>query len=122
VYKDNPNSVSSSNDMLGIVAESNIRIQDNGDTRGKNIFTHASMYSQTGNIGPEDGLISQPFLGQWNILGGLIAKNTRQTAQYSGGVPVRGLKFVHDYDERFLLTVPPYFPHTKNFEVVSWYE
>lgn len=122
VYKDDPRVIPTSNDMLGIIAESNIRIQDNANTRGKSINTHASMFSLTGNIGPEYGLINQSFLGNWNILGGLIAKDTRQTAVYSGSTPVKGLRFVHAYDTRFLLSVPPYFPHTQNFEVVSWYE
>lgn len=122
VYKDDPRTIPSSTDMLGLIAESNIRIKDNSTTRGKNINTHASMFSLTGNIGPEDGLITQSFLGQWNILGGLIAKDTRQTATYSGSTPIKGLKFVHTYDTRFLLTVPPSFPHTQNFEVVSWLE
>lgn len=123
VYNKDPRTFPTSTDMLGIVAEQNIRIQDNSDTRGKNIYTQASMYSQNGTIGPEDGLINQSYLGQWNILGGLTASNTRQTAIYdSHGNPIRGLKFVHRYDTRFLLSVPPYFPHTKNFEVVSWLE
>ncbi|MEW6195713.1 MAG: hypothetical protein AB1521_11220 [Bacteroidota bacterium] len=122
IYKDNPVTIPSSDDMLGIVAEENIRIKDNADTRGKNIYTQASMFAQNGNIGPEDGLVTQNFLGNWNILGGLIAKTTRVTATYSGSTPVKGLRFVHTYDERFLLKVPPAFPHTKNFEVVSWYE
>ncbi len=121
-YKDNPLTVPGSNDMLGIVAEENIRIDDNANTRGKNITTQASMFAMNGNIGPEDGLISQDYLGNWNILGGLIAKTTRVTATYSGSTPIKGLKFVHTYDERFLLDVPPSFPHTRNFEVVSWYE
>ncbi len=122
VYKDDPRTIPSSNDMLGIIAEGDIRIKDNAATRGKDINTHASMFSLTGNIGPEDGLISQSYLGRWNILGGLIAKDTRQTATYSGSTPIKGLKFVHTYDTRFLLSVPPYFPHTQNFEVVSWFE
>lgn len=121
-YKDNPRTNSNSNDMLGIIAEENIRIKDNTDTRGKNIYTEASMFAMNGNIGPEDGLITQSFLGNWYILGGLIAKTTRETATYSGSNPVKGLRFNHRFDERFYTVTPPAFPNTKNFEVVSWYE
>ncbi len=121
-YHDNPLTEEDSDDMLGIVAEENVRIDDNVNTRGKDITTQASMFAMNGNIGPEDGLVSQSFLGDWNILGGLIASTTRVTAQYSGSTPVRGLRFIHTYDQRFLVNVPPSFPHTRNFEVVSWYE
>jgi len=127
VYKDVPKFKSgdkeeNSNDLLGLVAEENIRIQYNTNTVGKDISTHASMFALNGNVGPEDALVTQSSLKSWKILGGITAKNTRVTATYSGSKPVKGLKFVHTYDERFYLTEPPAFPHTKNFEVVSWYE
>jgi len=121
-YKSDPKTNPSSTDMLGIVAESDIRIQDNATTRGKDIITQASMYSVTGTVGPEDGLVSQSFLGRWKILGGVIAADTRVTATYSGSTPVKGLKFVHSFDDRFMTQVPPYFPKTKYYEIVSWFE
>ncbi len=121
-YLDNPRTNPNSNDMLGIIAEENIRIKDNSDTRGENIYTEASMFAMNGNIGPEDGLVTQSFLGNWYILGGVIAKTTRVTATYSGSNPVRGLRFNHRFDERFYTVTPPAFPNTRNFEVVSWYE
>lgn len=121
-YLDNPRTNPSSNDMLGVIAEQDIRIDDNSTTRGKNIYTEASMFAMNGNIGPEDGLVTQSFLGNWYILGGVIAKTTRVTATYSGSNPVRGLRFNHRFDERFYTVTPPAFPNTKNFEVVSWYE
>jgi len=111
-----------SDDMLGLVAEENIRIQYNSNTVGKDIYTQATMFALNGNVGPEDGLVTQSALKSWKILGGITAKNTRVTATYSGSNPVKGLKFVHTFDERFYTSEPPLFPHTKNFEVVSWYE
>ena len=121
-YLDNPKTNPNSNDMLGVIAEENIRIKDNSTTRGKSIYTEASMFAMNGNIGPEDGLVTQSFLGDWYILGGVIAKTTRVTATYSGSNPVRGLRFNHRFDDRFYTVTPPAFPNTKNFEVVSWYE
>lgn len=125
-YATDPRKNPNSKDVLGIVAESDIRIQYNANTNsGKNIETWASMFAMNGTIGPEDYFFNKYYynhLAQWNILGGLIADGTRQTAVYSGSKPVRGLKFVHSYDSRFLTYVPPFFPHTKSFEVVSWYE
>lgn len=125
-YAEDPRSYPDSDDIIGIVAERDIRLQYNDDTKYGNITTQASMFSLLGNIGPDDNLINQSYLGQWNILGGLIASTTRQTAQYhsvSGNyVPYKGLKFVHTYDSRFMTYVPPQFPHTRYYEVLSWYE
>ncbi len=121
-YQQDPKITPSSDDMLGIVAESDIRIQDNATTRGKDIITQASMYSVTGTVGPDDGLVTQAALKSWRILGGVIAADTRVTATYSGSTPIRGLRFVHRYDDRFMTAVPPYFPRTKYYEIVSWFE
>ncbi|MFH1195239.1 MAG: hypothetical protein V1720_05980 [bacterium] len=123
VYNDNPKTNPASLDVLGIVAEENIRIVYNNDTKHADIRTQASMFSLNGNIGPDDALVdNDDYLKRWLILGGLIAKTTRVTAHYSGSNPYEGYQFVHSYDDRFMTYVPPYFPHTKNFEVVSWYE
>lgn len=121
-YASDPKTNPASDDMLGIVAESDIRIQDNSNTRGKDIITQASMYSVGGTVGPDDGLVSQSFLGSWRITGGIIASDTRVTATYSGSTPIKGLRFVHKYDDRFMTQVPPFFPKTKYYEIVSWFE
>ena len=105
-----------------MVAEDNIRIVNNANTIGQDVITQASMFAKNGNIGPDDGLVNQPSLRSWRILGGLIAKTTRVTANYNATGPTNGLKFVHDYDDRFMTMVPPSFPHTRFYEIVSWYE
>ena len=121
-YASDPRSNSSSQDILGMVAEDNIRIVNNANTIGQDVITQASMFAKNGNIGPDDGLVNQPSLRSWRILGGLIAKTTRVTANYNATGPTNGLKFVHDYDDRFMTMVPPSFPHTRFYEIVSWYE
>ncbi len=122
VYHDDPRTNPNSLDICGIVAEQDVRIQSNANTLGQDVNTHASMFAKKGSVGPVDALVVQPFLGQWNILGGIIADDVRVTATYNSVGPVKGLKFVHTYDKRFLRYVPPHFPHTKNYEIVSWYE
>lgn len=126
LYSDNPLTNPNSRDILGIVAEDNIRIKSNSNTLGGDVVTQASMFALNGTVGPEDGLVTQNFLGSWRILGGIIAKDTRVTATYGtvGGVtvPIKGLRLVHTYDQRFMTYVPPYFPHTQNYEIVSWFE
>ncbi|MDA3861874.1 MAG: hypothetical protein PF445_11690 [Melioribacteraceae bacterium] len=121
-YADEPSTNPNSDDMLGLVAEQNIRLQHNSDTVGDDIITMASMFALNGNVGPETALINDPSLNRWIITGGIIANGIRYTANYSGSTPTSGYKFVHHFDDRFMTTVPPYFPHTQNFEIVSWYE
>lgn len=123
-YQNNPVTNPNSTDMLGMMAEQNIRIQSNSDTRNVDVITQASMYSMNGNIGPDNNLATgQSSLHDWKILGGIIAHDTRVTANYdSNGNPINGLRFRHTYDIRFLTAVPPGFPNTGNFEIVGWYE
>lgn len=123
-YKDDITKKTDSDNMLGLVAEENFRIQYNSDTRHKDIETHASIFASNGDVGPDDKLrINDGKLASWNILGGVIAHDIRATAYYNwAGNPYKGYKYVHSYDARFLHTVPPFFPHTQNYEIVSWYE
>jgi len=124
VYKDDPTVDSHADDMLGLVAENNIRLQYNNDTKHHDIITQASMFAKNGNIGPDNALVNNDgVLSRWKILGGLIAKDIRVTAKYSWstGKPYKGYQFVHTYDERFKIKSPPHFPQLK-YEVVSWFE
>jgi hypothetical protein len=61
-----------------------------------------------------------------NLVGGVIGHKVQPTATYkliSGKyVPIRGYSYVHKYDTRFLKVRPPFFPSTKFYRVVSWYE
>ncbi len=122
-YNSNPKTDPNSKDVLGLVAEDNIRLQYNPQTKKKDIITQASMFALNGNIGPDNQLVhNDGKLASWKILGGLIANTTRVTAHYSGSVPYEGYRFVHSYDDRFMTYAPPLFPNTKSLEIVSWYE
>ncbi len=122
-YKDDLSKKPESDNMLGLVAEENIRLQYNDDTKHKDIITQASMFAFNGTVRPDNALVANDgVLKEWQITGGIIAKDVGVTAHYNSVGPYEGYKFIHTYDERFLHTVPPYFPHTKNYEVVSWYE
>ncbi len=122
-YKTDPQTHSTSTDMLGLIAEDKIRLQYNDKTRHHDIITQASMYAMKGDVGPDDALVTNDHvLSSWRILGGILANDVRVTAHYNSVGPYEGYRFVHEYDDRFLTSVPPYFPHTKNYEVVSWYE
>lgn len=119
VYNEDPRTNPGSNDMLGLIPERSVEVTfDN--SRG-DLDIHASMYMKKEGLQIKN-YSSYSSIHNMNILGGVIAQKPYATAQYSGTTPVKGYRFIHDFDERFLLDMPPHFPHTKNYEVISWFE
>lgn len=118
-YNTDPRINPNSTDMMGIVAEEKVQIPFN-NSRG-NFDIHASIYAQRNGL-VVDSISSYTTISNMNIFGGLIAQKTQPTAQYSGTKPVKGYRFVHKFDQRFYLQVPPSFPMTKFYEIVSWKE
>jgi hypothetical protein len=122
-YEKDPLTNPGCDDMLGMVAENSVRVLfDN--SRG-DITIHGSIFSQ------KDGLIIDDYklystAYKMNLVGGVIGQKVQPTAEYKliGGkyVPVKGYSYVHKYDTRFLKVRPPFFPSTKFYRVVSWYE
>jgi len=122
-YNNNPLSDPSSTEMLGLIAERNVQVDFNLATGDLDI--HASMYSQLDGLVIED-YASYPTANNMNIIGGVIGEKVRATAKYAWNgtqyVPTNGYSYVHKFDERFNKTVPPFFPKTKYYKVVAWYE
>lgn len=122
-YNTDPRIDPTSTDMLGLIAGTKVQL-DFDPTRG-DIDIHASIYSQ------RDGLVIEkyknyPGASNMNLLGGVIGKELRATAKYkwdgSKYVVTNGYSYVHDFDERFYDVVPPSFPNTEYFKIISWLE
>ena len=119
-YEKNPLTDPACDDMLGMVAENKVTVTFD-KTRG-DINIHSSIFSQ------KDGLVIQdyskyPAAYRMNLVGGIIGQNIQATAKYnSSGIPTNGYSYVHKYDTRFTKVRPPFFPSTKFYRVVSWYE
>lgn len=122
-YAVNPLDDPTSDDMLGMIAENKVRVLfDN--SRG-DINIHGSIFSQ------KDGLVIDSYSSytkayKMNFVGGMIGHKVQPTAKYKlvagKWVPVNGYSYVHKFDKRFIKVRPPYFPGTKYYRVVSWYE
>ncbi|MBK7630028.1 MAG: hypothetical protein IPJ23_04875 [Ignavibacteriales bacterium] len=119
-YEKDPLTNPACDDMLGMVAENKVTVTKD-ITRG-DITIHSSIFSQ------KDGLVIQDYASypaayKMNLVGGIIGQNVQATAKYnSSGIPTNGYSYVHKYDQRFTKVRPPFFPSTKYFRVVSWYE
>ncbi|MCW8849009.1 MAG: hypothetical protein OQJ81_03445, partial [Melioribacteraceae bacterium] len=104
-------------DMLGIVAAKQVIVKDNvANKSGINI--HASLFNFDGGISVEGLTSGSPNMGIMRIHGGLI-ENEAQTTGYTNGA---GYNQVIKFDKRFSNEIPPYFPATETYEVVSWFE
>jgi len=121
VYKNDPNSNPNATDMLGIVAEQNVFVTDN-NANSKDIHIQAAIFAQKGGFGAEN-YASRPPSGSI-VLNGGITQNTRLavgTFNWSGKI-VSGFSKSYHYDNRLMISSPPFFPDTGSLEIVSWYE
>jgi hypothetical protein len=117
-YNTDPRTNPASTDMLGIVANRNITIADNNATGGGPDFTvMAALFSYAGAIDVEN-LGSRP-LGYLYTYGGWTVEDIHATTNW----PItNGLSVNIRFDERFRTSAPPYFPTTKAYEILAWYE
>ena len=121
VYKNDHNSNPNATDMLGIVAEQNVFVTDN-NANSKDIHIQAAIFAQKGGFGAEN-YASRPPSGSI-VLNGGITQNTRLavgTFNWSGKI-VSGFSKSYHYDNRLMISSPPFFPNTGSLEIVSWYE
>jgi hypothetical protein len=104
--------------MLGIVANQKITIADNNPTGGGPNFTvMAALFSYAASIEVQN-LATRP-LGTLYTYGGWTVNDIYATTNSS---ITKGLKVNLRFDERFRTSAPPYFPTTKAYEILAWYE
>lgn len=119
VYKDDP-LTTSSDDVLGIVAENEIYVTDNA-ANAHDINIQASLFSQTKGFGAEN-YSSRSNSGFINLLGGITQESRMAVGTFNSYGVVSGFSKRYRYDDRLMVMSPPTFPGTGNFEVVSWFE
>lgn len=119
-YNVDPKVDPSSTDMLGLCAEESVTLTYLSTRLDVDI--QASIFSKNKGLVIEN-YSSYPTIHNMRVLGGVIAQTVQATATYdSYNNPIKGYSFVHKFDERFLKQVPPYFPQTRFYRIVSWYE
>lgn len=111
-----------STDMLGILASNNVRIANSTENvANKDINLHAAIFAAQGGFEMEDKTI--PESGTLKLMGSAVAAKEEEIAiANSSGIIEHGYRRHVVYDERMLNAVPPLFPSTDKFEIVSWYE
>ncbi|MHB1686349.1 MAG: hypothetical protein ACYCVH_03115 [Ignavibacteriaceae bacterium] len=121
VYNSDPRTNPSSTDLLGIVAQNNVYVTDNA-ANTNNVYIDASIFSQNGGFGAEN-YNTRPPSGTIYLVGGITQKNRSAVGTFGGdGEIASGFYKNYQYDNRFMIVSPPFFPNTGGFEIVSWYE
>ena len=109
-----------STDALGIMATNNLIIADNIPNK-TDIHIDATVFCAQGGVQTEN-LITQADNGKIYLRGGVIAAKEELVVKIDNDGTFKGYRKHVIFDERSLLTYPPLFPTTDNFEIVSWYE
>ena len=125
VYSSDPRSNPHSTDLLGIVAKNNVYVTDNS-TNNNGINIDAAIYAESGGFGAQN-YNTRPYCGYINLVGG-ITQNSRLpvgviSTNWRGVQSIsNGFNKSYNYDNRLRYAVPPNFPHTNSYQIVSWHE
>lgn len=121
VYSTDPGS-SNCTDMLGIVSTNNVIITDNVANK-RDIVINASIFSLKGGLQAEN-YNRIPNCGSIRLTGGLIEYQAQATGVFDSrtGRILNGYNSNIRFDERLMAQVPPSFPKSATYEVLSWLE
>lgn len=109
-------------DMLGLVATNNVIITDNAANK-HDINVNASIFSLKGGLQAEN-YSTIPYCGSIRLTGGLIEYQAQATGVFDpySGIITHGYNSNIRFDERFMTHVPPSFPTSASYEVLTWFE
>lgn len=119
-YQSDPRTNPSSQDMLGLVAQKDIIVKDNTANR-TNVIIQAALYAQTGSFTVENYNSGSPR-GTIFLLGGITQYTRGPVGTGSGSTISTGYAKSYRYDDRLLVSYPPYYPGCGTYEIVSWFE
>jgi hypothetical protein len=122
VYAQDPRTIPSSDDFLGLLADNNIWVTNNTANNTGGCTIQATIMSKNGSFGAE-AYDSRAIAGSLRLLGGVIQKRRGPVCTFnSGGSINHGFSKRYYYDGRMATRYPPFFPMTKQFKIYSWWE
>jgi len=120
VYADDPRVNPSSDDVLGVIAESDVMIKSNAPVNleidGCIMAMNTSFILENYWQGPAKGTLT--------VYGGIIQDERGPVGTFNGstGQKVSGYSKDYSYDLRLLGSPPPYMPTTGDYITLSWEE
>ncbi|MCB0746329.1 MAG: DUF4900 domain-containing protein [Ignavibacteriae bacterium] len=111
-----------SNDLLGILAKDNVVVTDNA-ANSSSVNIHAAIYTEEGGFHAEY-YDTRSVSGSINLIGGITQKTRLAVGTFDSvtGASKTGFRKNYKYDSRLMRMVPPYYPSTNTFRILSWLE
>ena len=124
VYEQDPRTIPTSDDMLGLIADQRIVVVDNIPNRDHCVI-HASIFTRDSSFTVEKYNEGAPR-GVLFVLGSIVQDTRGSIGTYSGGVVDHGYSKRYVYDERLAdpTVRPPFFPgfYPTTLPITAWWE
>jgi hypothetical protein len=123
LYERNPRFMTS-DDVLGLVAESNVIVARNA-ANNSNCEIHGSIFTRTGSFYAED-YNTRPVSGELKVLGSIVQDTRGAVGTFSGSTLVSGFSKRYRYDTRLSDQNfrPPFYPgyYVSTYAITNWWE
>ena len=119
-----PGQATTSNDVLGLVAEENVFIADNAANHS-NVIVYASIFARSETFSADD-LNSLPVCGELHVHGSIVQYDKGKIAKFAGPNLQKGFYKRYRYDDRLadINFRPPYYPgyEVSTYAIKNWWE
>lgn len=121
-YNTNPLVDSTSTDLLGLIAQDEVRVDRwaHSQNGSSDLTIHASIMAMDKFV-VEDYQYGS-FRGDLNVVGGIVQRERGAVGTFGGYSGTTGYSKNYIYDERLLQEIPPSFPRESIFTIVYWKE
>lgn len=120
VYKQNPLTDYTADDLLGLISKNNIYVADNAANQN-NCIINATLMALNTSFSVQN-YNTGTLRGTLTIVGGIVQNQRGPVGTMRGGIIKTGYLKKYIYDQRFLTQAPPNYPVFSRTSVISWYE
>ena len=128
IFYENPNitpgQATTSNDVLGLVAEDNVFIADNAANHNS-VIVYASIFARSETFAA-DNLNGLPVCGELHVRGSIVQYDKGKIAKFAGQTLQKGFYKRYRYDDRLadINFRPPYYPGyvVSTYAIKNWWE
>ncbi len=122
VGNDSPRSNSSSDDMMGLVAQRMGYITQNPTRNASSVLNiDAAVYVHNGEFTAQN-FWTIPLSGRVSLFGALTQKTAGSLGVFGSGGITNGFFYSIRSDPRFMNQAPPMYPYSRKFRLLSWWE
>ncbi len=123
-YEQNPRTIPTSDDLLGLVADQNVYVTNNA-ANNNHCEIDACIFAR-GNSFTAENYSSRPVSGELRILGSIVQNRRGPVGTFSGSGIISGFSKRYRYDDRLADPSfrPPFYPgfYVKTYAITNWWE